>query len=500
MLENYINNKFVVKQQLYNPNSHLDSNSWYASGMDKIDRLSNTVIQLDGMHKKEYPMTARLFSGKTKEIKGYRYKYPVMVQPDNTLVIAQTPADTTNLGLAYGRFKLLFRDARVKRGWILQTRSGKHLRVCGEPEKQGDFYLVEVQHNGKSAVPASDVTTGTPLAPLFTAMSVERNRSAEISVDYPGEVQNQVGILSLGMSWGDIDNLKRVMSYEFTSNEGTSKKQLWMSYFMWYFNQKWACMIEDAIWYSKWNRDLDANRIALEEIGTGEAIPTFAGIFEQIPNVGTFSKLSYNKLDSMLSNLSYTNNEFSEDGEIVKEIQTGRGGMREFSNALAEKGLKLSNGEGYPEKFIEGTGRNLSLTGYFSSFVTIDGIKVKVTHNPRFDYGAVAMAGAKHPVYRHLPLESFRMVFLDSAPTQGEDNIIGVTPTPTGNPMNFWHWVVLGGTDAPADLASAMGSVTDSKPPARVSELNLGSYHRRSKMGVQIKNASTCFDFQCVAR
>ena len=240
----------------------------------------------------------------------------------------------------------------------------------------------------------------------------------------------------------------------------------------------------------------------MEEVGTGEVIPTFSGVLEQIPHQGTYSKLSYNKLSSMLSNLSYTN-EMDVEEETLFEIQTGRGGRMAISEALAEKGLSLvgSFGAGnVADKFITGSGRDLSLTGFFSSFVNIDGIRVKVTYNPRFDYSPVAKAGARHPIHRHLPLESFRMVFIDTTSQNGEANIQAVTPTPTGNPMNFWHWTVQGGTDAPMDLRGSSGSVTDSMPPPRSSELNLGSYHRRAKLGVQIRNASTCFNFECVAK
>jgi len=500
MLENYINNKFVIKEQTYDANSHLDSNSWYASGMDKIERISNTVIKLDGMKKQQYPMTSRLFSNKdTKVIKSYRYKYPVMVTPDDTFVVAQTPAVTTDVGLAYGEFRLPFRDNRIKRGWILRTRSGKQVRVKTDAEQQGDYYWVTLQHNGKSAIPVEDITAGVSMGKLFVSVSVERNRSSEITIDYPGEVQNQIGVFALGMSWGDIDNLNRYMSYEFTSNEGDSKKQLWMSYFMYRFNQEWASMLEDAIWYSKWNRDIDANRIALEEFGTGEAIPTFAGLLEQIPNVGTYSTLSYNKLDSMLMNLSYANN-MDADGNYTFEVMTGRGGMREAHNALSEKGLQLvGNFEGVSEKFIKGEGNKIGLDGFFSFFTTIDGIKVKFTYNPRFDFSSAARSSPKHPKYPQLPLESFRMVFLDGTSNNGEANVQAVTTTPTGNATNYWHWTVLGGVDAPKDLMQS-GSVTDSKPPTRAGELNVGSYHRRAKLGVQIKNASTCFDYQCVAK
>ena len=73
-------------------------------------------------------------------------------------------------------------------------------------------------------------------------------------------------------------------------------------------------------------------------------------------------------------------------------------------------------------KFITGSGRNLGITGYFTSYDHIDGHRVNVVKVPLFDHGAVAQASKKHPE-TGLPLESYRMTFVDQSTYDGENNL-----------------------------------------------------------------------------
>jgi hypothetical protein len=98
-------------------------------------------------------------------------------------------------------------------------------------------------------------------------------------------------------------------------------------------------------------------------------------------------------------------------------LYTGIGGAREFDKAMrdyyATGGLTTSNSylQTTQPTFITGSGRNLGITGYFTSYDHIDGHRVNVVKVPLFDHGPVAQASKKHPE-SGLPLESYRMVFV----------------------------------------------------------------------------------------
>lgn len=500
MIGEFINEKFIVTPERYNESTHLDKNSILAAGGKDIDTLFKSTVILDGLVNKSFPISTMLFgkdmlNGGGTKIEGYRYKYPVVTRPSSLVHIAKTPASTTMLGASGKDFILAF-NKRVHANWVYMTQGHFQVHVA-KVEKQGDIWVATCRLLNKTAIlPASQVQANMPFVPVFTAVSVERSRGAEYTTSMPGEIQNQIGIMRLSMSWGDVDNLSKVMKYQIAGGKGETT---WASMWLHTFNVKWAQMLENVFWYSRYNRDSNSSKIELSDAFTDEEIPMGAGLLEQIPNINTYSILTFNKLEKIFSDLTFKNADMSENGYTI-ELHTGRLGIREFDRVVREKGLDIIQDFGnVSDKFIKGEGQKLQLTGHFNSFTTIDGITVKVVHNPVFDYGTVAEVSRRHPKYPRYSIESGRMVFLDNSTRNGESNIRFVTPTPTGNSGNAYHWTVLGGTDAPPDLRGNYGSVTDGKPPQRSSETNVGGYHRAMKGGVQIIDPSSCINIECVA-
>ena len=163
----------------------------------------------------------------------------------------------------------------------------------------------------------------------------------------------------------------------------------------------------------------------------GQPVVSGPGLFEQIINKDTYSTLTQKKIEDVIGDLFYGMTEAT-DKQVT--LFTGIGGAREFdkalrnyyANGISSTSVNNQNSNAYlrttESKFITGTGRSLGITGYFTSYDHVDGHTVNVVKVPLFDHGPVAQASKKHPE-TGLPLESYRMVFVDQSTYDGEYNL-----------------------------------------------------------------------------
>jgi len=135
-------------------------------------------------------------------------------------------------------------------------------------------------------------------------------------------------------------------------------------------------------------------------------------------------------------------------------------------------------------KFITGSGRSLGITGYFNSYDHIDGHTVNVVKVPLFDHGPVAQASRKHPD-TGLPLESYRMTFVDQSTYDGENNLQMINKK--GREMLRW---AVAGSVVPKGFT---GSDT------RASDIDGASVHMLKTAGILLRRFDTSLDLQCTA-
>jgi hypothetical protein len=176
---------------------------------------------------------------------------------------------------------------------------------------------------------------------------------------------------------------------------------------------------------------------------------------------------------------------------------TGTGGRREFHQSMVDAGVQFigSYGNGnIADKFITGSGRNLMLGGFFDGFYHIDGYTVKVKYNPVFDYGRVAQVSPLHPE-TGLPLESYRMVFLDDSDVDGSPNIVHVAQEGRA----YLDGVVKGLTPMPRSLEILLGNSGGGASKYLTTVQDKSEYTRYKSAGIQIMRANRCFDLQCIA-
>jgi len=495
--------KYQVQEQIFDAKSMLDETNFYHQRQGAPSILTAKLTYILGDYNKAFPLSGMTVGGvgygsnnTTKEIDDVQFTYPVMGRDDKACPVLTTNGDsTTKLGLGNQPFYLTFADNWIKRFYIIQSQGGSQAYVLedGEPQPTGGFrYKVVLDPAGPSDyLPLSEATAGCNWVPLHTAVAESESRTTETGMVMPGLFKNQMGFMRTGMSWaGNAAN--KVMKIDITNQDGKTTN-VWMDWFMWQFEKRWLSDCEHYYWYSRYNR-LSDGTIPLKDMLTGKVIPRGSGVLEQIGNKSTYSKMTYNTLANKVGDALFGQ---TDSGSMSITLMTGTGGYREFDRAMKDAGAQILGPLGAGDiasRFVTGTGRNLALGGFFDTFYHIDGYTIKVKKNPIFDVGRVAIASPKHPE-TGLPLESYRMVFLDDSDIDGQPNIMHVAQ----KGRSFIDGVIPGLTPMPKSLQILSGNSGMQASKLLATDQDKSAYTRMKSAGIQILRANRCFDLQCVA-
>jgi hypothetical protein len=232
-------------------------------------------------------------------------------------------------------------------------------------------------------------------------------------------------------------------------------------------------------WYGQKTYGSNGTNEMLDE--NGQPVVSGPGLFEQIINKDTYSTLTQQKIENVIGDLFYGMTDAT-DKQVT--LYTGVGGAREFDKALRNYYSGTPYLQTTESKFITGSGRNLGITGYFTSYDHIDGHRVNVVKVPLFDHGPVAQASVKHPE-SGLPLESYRMTFVDQSSYDGENNLQMINKK--GREMLRW---AVAGSVVPKGFSDS---------DTRASDIDGASVHMLKTAGILLRRFDTSLDLQCVA-
>ena len=339
----------------------------------------------------------------------------------------------------------------------------------------------------KTVIPASEVQAGVLWCDLNTFNAESESRGTEFKRVAPGKYKNQMSVIRMSHQWAG-NSANRVMSIAIDA-EGKEPMRLWMDFEQYQFERAWLEEVEHMFWYSRYNR-LANGTIPLKDYITGKVIPTGAGLFEQINNYSTYTRLTYAFLQNVVANAFFGQSDT--DGMSIT-LFTGRGGMREFDRAMKEAGtianLFAQGGGNIADKFVKGDSNyDLVSTGFFNAMYHIDGYYIKVKHNPIFDYGRRAVKSPLHPE-TGFPLESYRMVFIDDGMFDGEPNLQFVAE----KGRRMLHGVVTGLTPVPKQYKIIQGiqNLSSGDLSLLSSDIDAASYHRLATGGVNLRRGNT---------
>lgn len=503
--------KYQVQEMIYDSvNQPLDENNFYHQRQGAPSELTRKLTYLLGDMKKDYPLSMMTLGGigyskenfdsSAKELQDVQFTYPVMGRRFKASQIAKTDYTSTDLiGIGNSTFYLYFYDTWIKRFWIIMSSRGVTAYVLEDPIRQADgTYRYTCQLTPASETdtcPFSEVDYGASWIGMTTQVPESQSRSTDSNMVMPGLWKNQMGFHRHGMSWAG-NSANKVMKFSLTNKDGVST-EMWMDWFMFQFEQEWLDICENAYWYSRYNRKIDGT-IDLKDLITGKVIPTASGVLEQIQNKTTYASLTYNNLMNFVGDALYGQ---SDTDNMVIDLWTGKGGLREIDRAMKQEGKAMLGDWGFiADKFVTGSGgraHDLMYGGFFAGFYHIDGYTIRVKYNPVFDHGRVAVnqqaGGYVHPE-TGFPMESYRMVFIDSNDYDGQPNIQHVCQTG----RSYLHGVVKGLTPMPRSLELILGSGT-TVSNLLSNDVDQASYTRFRSQGIQILRANRCFDIQCTA-
>lgn len=492
--------RFQVQQDIFDAKSMLDENNFYAQRFGAPAELSMKLTWLLGDSTKSFPLAMATMgdivsadggfkktNSKVKELADPQFTWPVMSRLNKASVVATTNS-TASLGQGNIPFTLVFTDNWIKRNYMIESPLGIQAYVLGDPIKVSEGYQYTLQLNAVSDLaicPPSEVTAGTLWSDLNTFNAESESRGTEFKRVAPGKYKNQMSFIRLSHQWAG-NSANKVMSI--TVEHGGKAMKLWMDFEQYQFERAWLEEVEHMFWYSRYNRKADGT-IPLKDYITGKAIPTGAGILEQVNNYATYTRLTYSYLQNVVANALFGQSDT--DGMSIT-LYTGRGGMREFDRAMKESGTIqniLAQGAGnIADKFVQGSGYDLASHGFFNAMYHIDGYYIKVKHNPIFDYGRRAVKSPLHPE-TGFPLESYRMVFIDDGMFDGEPNLQFVAE----KGRRFLHGVVAGMTPMPAQyrILSGISNINQGDLSLLSSDIDASSYHRFASGGVTLRRGNT---------
>lgn len=501
--------KYQVQQQVYDTNvTVLDEENFYNQKQGTPSVLTRKLTYMLGDYTKRFPLSTMTLGGigynenmanAATELDDVQYTYPVMGNIDKASVIGYCQyVGGDNIGKGNSHFFLYFEDNRIKRYYHIRSASGTLAYVLEDPTFENGMYKYRCQlssGNQDSVLSLEEASIGHAWIGMFTGVPESQSRSTTTNMTVPGLFKNQMGFQRLGMSWAG-NSANKIMKFNVKTDKGETN--VWMDWFMYQFELEWMSMCEHSYWYSEYNRAIDGS-ISLKDLITGKVIPMGSGLFEQILNRTTYTKMTYNLLQNIIGDALYG---IADADNMVITLWGGKGFLREIDNAMKEKSAQLlTDFTGVADKFVTGSNRDLMLGGFFGGFYHIDGYTVLTKWNPLMDHGKVAQAqraaGMVHPE-TGFPLESYRGVALDNNDYDGEKNIVHVVQKGRA----FLHGVIAGLTPAPKSVQFMQGYSdvsNEGKAGLISSEVDEGGYTRFRSCGVQLRRGNRSFDIQCVA-
>lgn len=469
-----------VKKVYYNDTQMTDMNSLTAAMLSRPAELSPVITHLGGREDKKFPLTMLTEgAGNTMSLDKYEYEYRIQTRVLHTRPLKVTNSGT-NLGLGGSVFELEFPDQWFIFPYTLVSESGVQVRIMAQPTPSANGYKYKVRlvnPDPAAVMPAADVQAGKLFGMLWASVGVDFSRGNASNWQAPGLIRHKFG--TIRKSYQMSGNAKDFAA-EFTlPTAGGGSTKMWMDYEEWQKMLQWKQESELYYWYGQKTYNADGEVPMKDE--NGQPVVVGPGLLEQIINKDTYSSLTETKLVNLVGDLYYG---MTDAQNMQVTLYTGTGGMREFDKAmkasLADKTyIKLDNGQ-----FVTGSGSNLSLGGYFTTYQHIDGHVINVVKVPMFDHGPIAETRAKHPE-TGFSLESYRMVFVDQSRYDGQANLVMVNK----KGREFLRWAVAGSIVPPGFSGNEL----------RASDIDGASVHFLKSGGIVLRRFDTSLDLQCIA-
>ena len=464
-----------VKKTYYNDDQMTDSNNLSNALLTSPEKISPMITHLGGREDKKFPLTFLTEGlGNTKSIERLEYEYDVNYHFRKTRPLA-AQASTDAVGANGQPFVLTFPDKWFIKDYILVSQSGVQARIMSEPTPNGSNWDYTMQLVAPNAVmPSADLDAGALFAQMYAPVGVDFSRGNASNWQAPARVRHK--LTTIRKSYQFSGNAKDYVVEFDLPVKGGQTSRFWMDYEEWQHFLQWKEECEMYYWYGQ--QSYGDNGVVQMKDENGQPVQIGPGLFDQIINKDTYSVLTENKLSDVVGDIFFG---MTDAQNMNVTLYTGTGGAREFDRAMKDKLGTLGFTVFSDGRFIQGNGSELTLTGYFKRYEHVDGHTINVVKVPLFDHGAVAQASQRHPV-TGLPLESYRMCFVDQSRYDGQPNVQMINKK--GREMVKW---AVAGSVVPRGMGDSA---------LRASDIDGASVHFLKTAGICLKRFDTSIDIQ----
>jgi len=464
-----------VKKTYYNDDQMTDSNNLSNALLTSPEKISPMITHLGGREDKKFPLTFLTEGlGNTKSIERLEYEYDVNYHFRKTRPLA-AQASTDDVGANGQPFVLTFPDKWFIKDYILVSQSGVQARIMSEPTPNGSNWDYTMQLVAPNAVmPSADLDAGALFAQMYAPVGVDFSRGNASNWQAPARVRHK--LTTIRKSYQFSGNAKDYVVEFDLPVKGGQTSRFWMDYEEWQHFLQWKEECEMYYWYGQ--QSYGDNGVVQMKDENGQPVQIGPGLFDQIINKDTYSVLTENKLSDVVGDIFFG---MTDAQNMNVTLYTGTGGAREFDRAMKDKLGTLGFTVFSDGRFIQGNGSELTLTGYFKRYEHVDGHTINVVKVPLFDHGAVAQASQRHPV-TGLPLESYRMCFVDQSRYDGQPNVQMINKK--GREMVKW---AVAGSVVPRGMGDSA---------LRASDIDGASVHFLKTAGICLKRFDTSIDIQ----
>jgi hypothetical protein len=471
-----INEKLRLYEDTFNEAAYSSVNHIANALQHKSDILSPAITHLYGRLDKRFPLSFLTEGmGKIRSLDATDYSIPIIGRPKKTSTVGTalyTAGDKPGVG--HSTFMIQYKDKWFAKSFVIISPKGYKARIQSEPVQVGSEWAYKCQLINPSAtafMPLTELAAGVTWGRLFAPVGMEASRGVESRSYNPSMMTNQVTLLRKSYRYrGNVEN--KIMVIELVTDKGRTK--FWSDWESYIRTLEWREEIEQSLWENEYNKDENGVIHNIDE-DSGEVIPLGSGVYEQIPNKDTYTFLTENKIKSTIRDVMFN----TSDSQMMNiEVFTGTGGMEEVDNALkgaaGNSGFQLIDSD----KFIKEGSGGLVYGNYFNTYIHQDGHRITFRKLPLLDSGVRADISGSHPI-SGLPLDSYKMIFLDMSTYDGEANIQYVAE----RGRESMEWAVSGAT-TPKGFPDS---------PLRASDIDAASVHMMKSCGIQIKRPTNCF-------
>lgn len=468
--------KFRLYHDRFNKEDVSDMEMLASAFLTEADTLSPVITHLAGREDKRFPLSVLTEGmGKVKYTTGIEYDYPVIGRLDKAVKALSLSAGN---GQNYTVFEVIFEDNWFVKNYVIEAPNGLfQARLTSEGVRKGGGWAYTMQL--VTTDPSATVTAGDIEGKLFTQMFAPNafggSRGNESKSVAPSKMRNQKSLIRKSYGFeGNMPNAKTIFEF----NIGGQTTQYWYPFEEWQRMLQWKEECESFYWYSEYNRDENGEIHLFDE--NGKSIPIGAGVLDQIPNKDSYGKLTANKIKQVVRDALFG---ASDAQEMNVVLFTGTGGAEEFDNAMKDELANAGWVKNTPESMaVSGGTRSMTFGGFFTQYEHIDGHSITIKKVPLFDHGKRALNSDKHP-RTGLPLESYRMVFLDMSTYDGEPNVQMISTAERALVRR-----VVAGMTAPPGYEGNTSVATD---------IDGASVHFLKEAGINIRRATNCLHLEC---